>query len=560
MTPTAAPSAPHAPLPFNPAGRNAALIILVLALLAGVAGVFTMPPLDRDESRYAQASAQMLETGNFIEIRFQDAPRHKKPAGIHWLQAASVAVFSSEEARQIWAYRIPSLFGAMLAALAAWMAGLRLIDPRAAFIGAACFAVCILLGVEAAIAKTDAVLVAFTTLSMLALAHLKFRGGGRRAAIGFWAAFAAGIMIKGPVTPLVVIPALLALFLWERKAAWAKPLAWWPGPLLAVAIALPWYVAIEMATGFEFIKQAVGEDLQPKVIGGVESHGAPPGYHTAFAILQLWPATLFLIPGFIPAWRALRARRDDADWAGVRFLLAWAIPAFLIYELTPTKLSHYTMPVYPAFALLAGLGALELWKRAAPLWSRIASNILFGFAGLTGAALMVYLAMTYGDGATQLTAWIAGGVVAALTAAAIATPMRWTRILLALLAALSWHWSARAIVAPNLDPLFTARDFTGVFEPDERPIGSYAFTEPSLVFLLDGGIAIEPRERVFQRAAGGELNAFIIPREDWQALRGALADRASCAHIIKETDGLNYSNGDELNLLAVRVNCEEATP
>jgi 4-amino-4-deoxy-L-arabinose transferase-like glycosyltransferase len=70
-----------------------------------------MPPLDRDESRFAQATSQMLETGDYVVIKFQDQPRFKKPVGIHWLQALSVKAFSDAEDRRIWAYRIPSCWG-----------------------------------------------------------------------------------------------------------------------------------------------------------------------------------------------------------------------------------------------------------------------------------------------------------------------------------------------------------------------------------------------------------------------------------------------------------------
>src|ERR1700749_546146 len=90
----------------------------LMALPARLPRPDALPPLDRDESRFAQATAQMLESGDFTVIRFQEEPRFKKPVGIHWLQAASVAAFSNVEDRQIWAYRIPSLLGAMLAAAA----------------------------------------------------------------------------------------------------------------------------------------------------------------------------------------------------------------------------------------------------------------------------------------------------------------------------------------------------------------------------------------------------------------------------------------------------------
>ena len=104
-------------------GRRAYVIIGLIIALSALAGLFTLPPLDRDESRFAQATAQMLETGNFVEINFLDTERNKKPIGIHWLQVVTVGAFSDAEARDIWAYRIPSMLGAILAAFAFTAAG-----------------------------------------------------------------------------------------------------------------------------------------------------------------------------------------------------------------------------------------------------------------------------------------------------------------------------------------------------------------------------------------------------------------------------------------------------
>ena len=71
-------------------GLTAALAALCLALF--LPGFFTLPPTDRDEARFAQATRQMLESGDFVDIRFQDEARHKKPVGIHWMQSATVAL------------------------------------------------------------------------------------------------------------------------------------------------------------------------------------------------------------------------------------------------------------------------------------------------------------------------------------------------------------------------------------------------------------------------------------------------------------------------------------
>ena len=59
----------------------------------------------------------MLESGNFVDIRFQEEPRYKKPAGTYWLQAASVNLLSPSKLKEIWSYRIPSLLAAIIAVI-----------------------------------------------------------------------------------------------------------------------------------------------------------------------------------------------------------------------------------------------------------------------------------------------------------------------------------------------------------------------------------------------------------------------------------------------------------
>src|SRR5579871_2513032 len=89
----------------------------LLCLLLWTPGVLSLPPLDRDESRFAQSSRQMLESGNFIDIRFGHVPRYKKPVGIYWLQAATTEVAGLGDRSKIWTYRLASLLGGLLAVL-----------------------------------------------------------------------------------------------------------------------------------------------------------------------------------------------------------------------------------------------------------------------------------------------------------------------------------------------------------------------------------------------------------------------------------------------------------
>src|SRR5246500_3066755 len=64
--------------------------LLLCGFLLFLPGFFSIPPVDRDEARFAQATKQMVETGDFVDIRFQDEVRYKKPVGIYWLQAGAV--------------------------------------------------------------------------------------------------------------------------------------------------------------------------------------------------------------------------------------------------------------------------------------------------------------------------------------------------------------------------------------------------------------------------------------------------------------------------------------
>ena len=382
------------------------LIILCLALfLPGLAG---LPPLDRDEARYAQASKQMLETGEAIDIRFQDRPRYKKPAGAYWLQAGANLAMGGPGHKQIWVYRLPSVLAAIVAVLLTAAIGGLLFDRRTGLIGGVFLAGSVLMVAEAHQAKTDALLLASILGAVWALAHLHRAAGlsdlwrapepPPKVVIWlFWAALGAGILIKGPLAPLVIGVTVLALGLVERRWAWLRPLLYGPAMVLAAVIALPWYVAISVVSDGAFLAQAVGRDLVPKLTGGVESHGAWPGYYLALTAVMAWPAMLFL-------WPAVTGLRQAWAAPSVRFLVAWAVPSFIIFELVPTKLPHYVLPVYPALMLLAAAavsGASEpLANRLAGRWAKAVAVIwalIAAILGVLGAGVLVRFGTAAGD-------------------------------------------------------------------------------------------------------------------------------------------------------------------
>lgn len=527
-------------------GWRGAFLAAAVALLAGLPGLFALPPLDRDESRFAEASAQMLESGDFVSIHFQEAPRFKKPVGIYWLQAGAVKLVSQVEDRRIWAYRLPSLLGAMLAAGACAWGAAAFLGPGASLLAGAMLGAGFLLSTEADIAATDAVLCGLVTTAMAALArvYLSHRGGpsaGEGIKAAFWAALAASILVKGPIGPMVVGLTLAALCLTDRRVAWLKTLGWGWGLILAVAVVGPWAMAITVASDGAFWGAAFGGDVAPKLMGGQEGHGAPPGFHALLAPLLLFPASLLLPAGLAAGWRA---RCEPA----VRFALCWLIPSWLVFEAAPTKLIHYTLPLYGAAAWLMARSLAEPLGRTAR-WTGAALGLLA--AALLAAAGPVVL-MRLGDaGGTAWAALAAGLFAAAGIASAVLLIKGFSRRALIAGAALAvaGHGALAGGLAPAVRPLWLssrvarALSAAGLNPRDgvaPGPVTVAGYEEPSLVFLLGADTELGDAGDAADAIAEGRP-AIVEGREE-AAFQAALAERGTAARRAGSGAGLDYSN------------------
>jgi 4-amino-4-deoxy-L-arabinose transferase-like glycosyltransferase len=536
-------------------GWRGPLFAALLALIAGLPGLFAMPPLDRDESRFAQATAQMLETDDMVVIKFQDQPRFKKPVGIHWLQAASVTAFSAPEDRGIWAYRIPSLLGAMLAAAACAWGAAALLSPKTGLLAGGILGATILLSTEAFIAKTDAALCGFTTLAMAAVAriyaaHLAGEKVHRWTKLAFWVGLAMGVLIKGPVGLMVVVLSVVALWIWDRKAPWLKDLGWGWGLTLMAAIILPWAMMITVATDGAFWSTAVAGDLAPKLAGGQESHGAPPGSYALAAFLLVFPATLLLPAGLVQGWTG----RNEP---GVRFALCWLIPTWLVFELLPTKLVHYTLPAVPALAMLMA-AALR-----GPLGnvSRAIGAGLSVLAGLLLAVGTIYLQVEHGDpGDIAWTALTALLFLAAGVAGAVLLMRKTAAIALVTAGAfgIAAHAALVGVLVPRLEPLLLSPRLEKALERADLaprrgapgPVAVTGYSEPSMVFLL--GTTTELTDPAGAARAVAQGRPAVVEGRQEKAFQAALAALGQVARPAGLVEGLDYSDGDEERLTLYR--------
>jgi len=544
-------------------GWRGPLFAALVAMIAGLPGLFAMPPLDRDESRFAQATSQMLETGDYVVIKFQDQPRFKKPVGIHWLQALSVKTFSDAEDRRIWAYRLPSLLGAMLAAAACAWGAAALFDPRTGLLAGSILGATFLLSSEAFIAKTDAALCGFTTLAMAALArvyaaNLNGEKSSKGAKLLFWLGLSVAALIKGPVGLLVAVFALVGLAIWDRKAAWMKDLGWTWGLILFAAITLPWAMMITVATDGAFWGAAVGGDLAPKLAGGSEGHSGPFGYHALLAPLLSFPATLLLPAGLVVGW----TKRNEP---GVRFAVCWLVPTWLMFEILPTKLVHYELPAYGALAMLMAaavrepLGGLVRWLGGG----------LSVLMGALLAAVAVYGHTKFGAGGDLAWTVLAAGLaLAAGVAGAVLLLRRHSAraLVTAGVLGVGAHIALTAGLIPRLEPLFLSKDVADALDRTKLsprsgaagPVAVTGYAEPSLIFQLGTATELTDGEGAAQAIVEGRP-AVVEGREE-KPFRETLAGLGLTPRPVATVEGLNYSDGDRERLTVYRGEPQTAPP
>jgi len=470
---------------------RAIAFLLLCGALFFLPGFFNIPPIDRDEARFAQATKQMVETGDFVDIRFQDEVRYKKPVGIYWMQAAVVETAGAlglPKARlRIWVYRIPSLIGAVGAVLLTYWAALAFVTRRAAVFAALMMCASVLLSVEARLAKTDAMLLLTVVAAMGAMArvYLSWQRGEDPEhppwswpAI-FWTAIAIGILLKGPLILMFVGLTILTLGILDRNASWLWRLRPVWGLMWTLVLVLPWFIAIYWRAGDTFFTDSVGGDMLSK-LAAQESHGAPPGLYLLLFWITFWPGAPLAGMAAPAIWRA---RREP----GAQYLLAWLLPSWLVFELVLTKLPHYVLPLYPAIAILT-VGALE---RRVLSRSWLMRGAAWWFAIPALAAILAVVGAIMLTRQPAFLSWppFAAAMILGLFAWWLYEDARAERSFLnAIAAAMFLAFAVYGVVLPSLTTLFPSAEIAHALRnvvcvgPRAAAAG---FHEPSLVFMTD---------------------------------------------------------------------------
>ncbi|MBV9653080.1 MAG: glycosyltransferase family 39 protein, partial [Acetobacteraceae bacterium] len=319
-------------------------------------------------------------------------------------------------------------------------------------------------------------------------------------------------------------------------------------------------IAIGLATHGAFFADALGGDLASKVRGGDDAHGALPGLHLLLLPVLAFPSSLLLVRALPAAWR-------DRTAPPTRFLLAWIVPSWIVFECVPTKLPHYTLPLYPALFLLTAAWVLDPARRTPPRWlARVSVAAFVGAAvALGGGAAALPFFLERGFAARDLLGLPALLAVAA-TAFMVLRMVRARRFPRAALSgvagAILVYWSVLGLELPNLPALWIAPRVGAVLAahwPDGRPpgavFGAAGFHEPSLVFLAGTDTRLLPTGWDAARLLAGNGDAVAaVGDRDLGAFQEETARLGLRPAEIGTVAGFNYSRGRPtvLTLFAAR--------
>jgi 4-amino-4-deoxy-L-arabinose transferase-like glycosyltransferase len=535
------------------------VFLVVLCLAAFLPGIAALPPLDRDESRFIQATKQMAETGDYVDIRFQTEARYKKPIGIYWLQSAALKLTGADPQQDVWAYRLVSVTGATLSVLIVAALAAMMFGGATGLVAGILMTGMFMLAFEGRIAKTDAMLLATCLAAQACLAriYLSTQGSGksRYAWLGFWLVLGAGILIKGPIAPLLALTTVLALCLADRSASWTKGLRALSGILIMSAVVAPWLILITLKSGNAFWAEAIGKDLLGKVATGQESHGAPPGYYMLIFSLFIWPMPVIAVQAGLAA---LSHFRTDAR---LRFLLAWYLPWWLLVELMPTKLPHYILPAYPAVILLAAAFLCGNFQNAdnPPRGHGWVVNLTrLGLVLASCALIGLAIGLPIYAGTGTLAAGLLAALVIAITALTglnLARTNDWSPVCkssaLSVGAIIMWALVAGYIL-PSARTLWPSTQISETFHralnacPSPHLV-SVNYHEPSLVVLAG--------TKTLLTSTRGAANALLadptctmvaLPADERTDFNIAMGDKAKRLKTVETVAAVNYSKGKPL--------------
>jgi len=342
-------------------------------------GCIVSPPslMDDVDSVQAQIARNMLVSGDWVTARLDGVPYLEKPALIYWAIALSYKIFGVHD----WSARIPIALSALALCWVTAAFGIWAFGKRAGFYAGLCISTCVGLFLFTRVLIPDVTLTFTTALAMWsflrAIDDEELRP--RLWAFLFAASLGVGLLLKSLIAIVFPVGAAIVYLLLTRKLfSWKilKRLHPFTGTLVILLIAAPWhifatlrnppYFVFTLHSGpnsyhgflwFFFINEQLLRFLNLRYPRDYNT--VPRLYFWLFHLIWLFPWSVYLPAvaklSFKPINRAGRARLLALCWLGF----------VLIFFTFSTTQEYYSMPCYPALALLIGsaMATENVWVR-----------------------------------------------------------------------------------------------------------------------------------------------------------------------------------------------------
>jgi len=389
---------------------------------------------DRDEPRNAGCAAEMMQRGDWVVPIFNGELRYQKPVMLYWLMMAAYQIFGINE----WSARFWSaLMGVGSVALTFGIAR-RLFDHATAVLSGVALASSVMFIVASRAATPDALLIFFSTATIFAFVMggvprqttgdlptasflIDFREMKFRWLFLMGASMGLGILTKGPIgflMPMAIVGMYLLLMrqtqfypnggkATSKLLALVRPfhpvhfvkatLAMRPFTLalIALAIALPWYIWVGMRTEGDFLRIFFLKEHLGRSTVAFENHSGGIWFYPVSILVGFFPWSLFWLPVALIIWRSVRNSGDQKRsfihaHPGIVLMLCWAGVQVALFSIAQTKLPSYVTPCYPALAMVTA-ACLVKWARQPALLPRGWMTAAFVTALVVGVVIAVGL-------------------------------------------------------------------------------------------------------------------------------------------------------------------------
>ena len=492
-----------------------ALLLILLSIPTFFVFLGSAAITDSDEAYYAEASREMIESGDWITPRFNYELRFEKPILFYWMVAATYAVAGvSEGAARFWA----AMSGVGLV-MVAYATGRRWIDDDAGFLGGAITATSFAAAAMARQSLPDLPLAFFITLAVWAgyeaLAPAQAppgRWSPRRWLLLSSAACALAALTKGPVglaLPVLIVGSAVVLeyFFGEvpRRAPRIRLLDLLLAFALFVLIAVPWYAAVTWVHGSGYLYRFFVAENLDRFATARYNDPRPFWFYIPILIGGLLPWSIF---GFLWLRRPSAGSRQFGNSATRTRLIMWAVVPLAIFSVSVGKQPRYILPCLVPLAILLG-STISSRVRASANAGR---DVPLTIAGVLAGAVLLTVGVLLFRAAPLVTAAGGGGtapwsilVVTCALAVILVAVQRSARLLPATLAVSSaltlLSLYGAVLASPGAEPVMVAAQaLTRGGTPELRVCACGAFLR-NLPFYV--------RSRIVPAGTQEEVNAVL---------------------------------------------------